>query len=110
MERMETFDTVQSSNNEEGPTLNRVNANEILNQDPVRTNNKNEATLVSVKKVQRAFSDSQRKQQEESDEWLQCAKVIERSFLVLWFITCCIIGGCVIHVVVKVNREWDSIL
>ena len=109
MERVKTFDTVQSSNNEEGPTLYRVNTNEILNQDPMGTNNKNEATWFSIRKVQRAFSDSRRKQQEESDVWSQCAKVIERFFLVVWFITCCIIGGCVIYVVMKVNREWESI-
>ena len=45
---------------------------------------------------------------EEKNEWQECARVLERFFLVMWIVTGIVMTVFILYVIVDVNNKWES--
>ena len=70
---------------------------------------KNESIWSPRKEIKECFSGSNKSTKNNVDDWLECAKIVERFFLVLWIILYFVCAGFLLYGVVENMYKWESL-
>ena len=70
---------------------------------------KNESIWSPRKEIKECFSVNNKSTKNNENDWLECAEIVERFFLVLWIILYFVCAGFLVYGVVENMYKWESL-
>ena len=75
----------------------------------INAEDKNESIWSPRKEMKECFSANNKSTENYENDWLECAKIVERFFLVLWIILYFLCAGFLLYGVVENMYKWESL-
>ena len=75
----------------------------------INAEDKNEPIWSPRKEIKECFNANNKSTEDGESDWLECAKIVERFFLVLWIILYFVCAGFLLYGVLENMYKWESL-